>query len=198
MKNFLSNYHFVLCGAGILFALVLGVITYAGCASQADAQEVAPTLDGNLQAITMPPVVGEVEEVETFDVEVTRWEPKTYIEKRSRRRVVPVFQTERRINQNRGAEWVEDPAPSIVKNNVVTLGETEPQSGASVLSAPRVIKETPFRTIQRNDNFYVDGFLGGNTAATSTAVQMVRPVLSQRRNLTPMRRGLFCRGGSCR
>ena len=189
MKNFLSNHYYALCGAGLLFALILGVVTYTGCASQAEAQEVAPDRAENSQAITMPPVVGQVEDIETFDVEVTRWEPRTYIEKRSRRRSIPVFQTERRINQHRSAEWVEDPTP---------LNVTETQSGASILSAPRVIKETPFRTIQRNDNFYVDGFSGGSTAATSTAVQMFRPVLSQRRILTPRRRGLFCRGGSCK
>jgi len=153
---------FVVCASA-----ALGVATYTGCAKEADAQEVerVEVVKEKLQEMVMPPVVGEAEQVETFDVEVTRWEPKTYIEKRTRRRALPVFQTERRPAELRGSEWIEDAAPvAVMESETVTeFVEASPQ----IMSVPRVIKETKNRKgetrrrVQRNDNFIaVDGYTG--------------------------------------
>lgn len=186
MKNFLSKYYLALCGTGLLFALCLGVTTYTGCAKEADAQEVAPgraeVIIETAKSMVMPPVVGEAQEVETFDVEVTRWEPKTYIEKRTRRRALPVFQTERRNGEQRGAEWVEDPAPVVETVEVETVEvETVAQSGARLMTAPRVVRERRnragevIRSVQRNDNFItVDGYTGTG-APSSVVMQADKP-----------------------
>jgi hypothetical protein len=152
----------IICASG-----ALAVATYSGCAKEADAQEVerVEVVKEKVADMVMPPVVGEAEQVETFDVEVTRWEPKTYIEKRTRRRALPVFQTERRATDLRGNQWIEDAAPvAVIESETVTeFIEDAPK----IMSVPRVIKETKnrrgetLRRVQRNDNFIsVDGYNG--------------------------------------
>ena len=167
MINFIKR-NVALC---VLFATgavgAIFVATFNGCAKEADAQEVerVEVVKEKVQEMIMPPVVGQAEQVETFDVEVTRWEPKTYIEKRTRRRALPVFQTERRPAELRGSEWIEDAAPVAVME---TETVTEYIDGAArVMSVPRVIKESKNfrgetrRRVQRNDNFIaVDGYTG--------------------------------------
>jgi hypothetical protein len=162
MIDQIKKHYAVICLFVIGGAVALGVATLNGCAKKADAQEVEQVEQVETAQSVMPPIVGHAEQVETFDVEVTRWEPVTHIETRTRRRALPIFQTERRQEFQRGDDWVEDKI------------ETEIADGSTkILSVPRVIKETKnmrgktFRRVERMDNFVaVDGFTGTGEVST--------------------------------
>lgn len=164
-----------LCCVGVLSLLTLCV----GMSLPAGDQEVIQVEAVGVDVITT--AESSFEEIsEEYEVEVITWRPERRIEKRARTIKLPVFTRERVLCEQK---------------TVMTEAVAMPDG---VVSVPRVIKETPFRTVQRNDNFYVDGFAGGNTATTSTAVQIARPFASQRKLLPQRRRGLFCRDGVCR
>jgi hypothetical protein len=142
----------------VLLAFAIVVVTLLGCAKKIEAQEPEVfEIPVSSPAAKITSLVEWVEAKEEYEIKTTRWEPKTTIEKRERVVKKPVFVIQE-VEQPTNLK-LELNISELVGSLVDNVGDEN--GDVTVVSVPRVIKEGPLRTVQRNDNMIVvDGFEG--------------------------------------